>query len=314
MKRLSSFGLITLAIFLVLLLIPPTMVAEPQAPLDIGEFVAFCPFSHRAPDDPIVHPGHAGMSHNHEFFGNLSTVATTTLESLLANGTNCDPLTDRSAYWVPTLYDAAGQIIPVEHGTFYYSVHVADPASLQAFPLGLKIIAGQATAAAPPNPSYFKWSCQGANTSSTTDFVVCAADEKLELLINFPDCWNGVDLDSADHKQHMTYAVNQACPASHPVAVPRLQFKLRYATGGEAGMRLASGPGYTVHADFFNAWDADAFENRMNCLRNLVKCGPEGFEPDTPGNTPQPTNTPASVATPTDAPSGNALYLPMIQQ
>lgn len=250
---------------------------RPKAPVAIGEFVAFCPFSHRAMDDPIVFPGMPGHSHNHDFFANVSTAATTTLESLAAHGSTCDPAVDRSAYWVPTLYAASGQIITVEQATFYYSVNIANPSSLQPYPLGLKMIAGQANATSAPNPAYFKWSCLGAPDASTTDFVVCPQGSKLELLLDFPDCWNGQDLDSADHKSHMAYSVKQACPASHPVAVPALQFKLRYATRGEAGMKLATGAGYTAHGDFFNAWDAAALNNRLNCLRQLVKCGPEGF-------------------------------------
>lgn len=292
MPKLIRFVLPTLALTILLLLLllmpspqvtahpalaPLTLRHRPQAPAEIGEFVAFCPFSHRAMDDPIVFPGMPGHSHNHDFFANVSTAATTTLESLVANGSTCDPAVDRSAYWIPTLYDASDHIITVEQATFYYSVDIANPSSLQPYPPGLKMIAGQANATSVPKPAYFKWSCLGAANSSTTDFVVCPPGSKLELLLDFPDCWNGQDLDSADHKSHMAYSVNQACPASHPVAVPALQFKLRYATRGEAGMRLATGAAYTAHGDFFNAWDAAALNNRLNCLRQLIKCGPEGF-------------------------------------
>src|SRR5688572_33265149 len=45
-------------------------------------FVSGCGFSHRAPDDPIVGPGKPGTSHMHDFFGNRSTDAHSTLESL----------------------------------------------------------------------------------------------------------------------------------------------------------------------------------------------------------------------------------------
>jgi hypothetical protein len=42
-------------------------------------------------------------------------------------------------------------------------------------------------------------------------------------------------------------------------------------------MYLSSGAGYTVHGDFFNAWEQQAMENRTNCLRMLIKCGPQGL-------------------------------------
>lgn len=258
----------------------------------IGEFVAFCPFSHRRADDPIVLPGHAGHSHSHDFLGNVVTDADTTVEDLLAGDTTCDPIGDRSSYWVPTLYAADDAIVPIAHATFYYLVHVADPTTVQPYPLGLKVIAGDARATTPPDPAIFKWSCLGAPDSSTSEIVTCPVGSQLELLVNFPDCWNGQDLDSADHKSHMAYSAAGACPASHPVVVPALQFKLRYATSGEAGMRLASGPGYTAHADFFNAWESAALANRIRCLHELVKCGPEGY--------------------PEEAGASSVLYLPWI--
>ncbi|MCB0112731.1 MAG: DUF1996 domain-containing protein, partial [Caldilineaceae bacterium] len=244
---------------------------------EIGEFVAFCDFSHRAPDDPIVIPGLPGGSHGHEFFGSVVTSAATQLDDLLNADTTCDPVGDRSAYWVPTLLDGDGTPVAFENGTFYYLVHVDNHADVQPYPLGLKVIAGNAAAARPGEAQHIKWSCLGSGVSSTSAIVQCPADSRLELLINFPDCWDGVNLDSADHKSHMAYSAGGACPSTHPVVVPALQFKLRYATRGGEDFTLSSGPGYTAHGDFFNAWEPAALQNRLECLRTLTKCGPEGY-------------------------------------
>ena len=43
-------------------------------------FVTRCTFSHRLADDPIVRPGQPGASHSHDFFGNRTTNANSTLE------------------------------------------------------------------------------------------------------------------------------------------------------------------------------------------------------------------------------------------
>src|SRR5215207_7742183 len=43
-----------------------------------ASFSVRCDFSHRASDDPIVHFGHPGASHSHDFFGNRSTNANST--------------------------------------------------------------------------------------------------------------------------------------------------------------------------------------------------------------------------------------------
>lgn len=112
----------------------------------------------------------------------------------------------------------------------------------------------------------------------------------------------------------MAYSAGGVCPASHPVPVPRLQFKLRYATRGEAGMTLASGPGYTAHGDFFNAWEPAALANRLHCLYNLVKCGPEGFPEVEP--TTEPTAGPTVTLIPTRPVSTPTalIFAPLVQK
>src|SRR3954467_11255045 len=69
-----------------------------------GEFSVACSYDHMLPDDPIVFPGGAGMSHSHDFGGNRTTNAFTTTASLLTGASTCTRSVDRSAYWVPTLY------------------------------------------------------------------------------------------------------------------------------------------------------------------------------------------------------------------
>jgi hypothetical protein len=78
------------------------------------------------------------------------------------------------------------------------------------------------------------------------------------LVIRFPDCWNGEDLDATDHKSHMAYRVRGACPAGYPVRVPRLSLNVHYELPGTTGLTLASGSIYSSHADFFNAWNQAA--------------------------------------------------------
>src|SRR5207249_1731755 len=76
----------------------------------------------------------------------------------------------------------------------------------------------------------------------------------LRLHVNFPNCWDGHSLDSADHMSHMAYSVRGACPASHPVAFPAISLIFRYPITGGSGVTLSSGGQYSAHADFFNAW------------------------------------------------------------
>jgi hypothetical protein len=246
----------------------------------VAEFLADCPFTHRLPDDPIVFPGLAGGSHSHDFFGNVSTNANSTYTSLINAASNCNPAIDLSSYWVPTLY-VDNVAVPPTGVTFYYlGEGVRDDviAQIQPLPVGLEIVAGNSKATG-PNDSIARWSCLHHNESGASkDFLNCPADSMLESYLDFPQCWNGRDLDSADHKSHMAYPVNGACPATHPVAVPKLRQVLRYpVTGDPSRIRLSSGAGYTMHGDFFNAWPAAEMLRRVrDCINPIIKCGHDG--------------------------------------
>jgi len=95
-------------------------VASAQVEEPTGEnFVVKCGFSHRKQVDPIVNFGEPGIPegtgfHMHDFFGNTTTDANSTYDTLLAGGTKCPtpetippgedaPLGDTAAYWIPTV-------------------------------------------------------------------------------------------------------------------------------------------------------------------------------------------------------------------
>ncbi|WP_433720889.1 DUF1996 domain-containing protein [Actinoplanes sp. CA-051413] len=257
---------------------PPTI---PPGAVRVAEFLADCPFSHRLPDDPIVFPNMPGASHMHSFFGSTVTNANSTVNDLFNANSNCNPSIDKSSYWIPTFYNGNTPVEPTT-GIFYYlGEGVRDDliAQTQPLPFGLRIVAGNAKATGPADASNSRWSCLHAGqVGSSHNFVECPAGTMLESYLDFPQCWNGRDLDSPDHKSHMAYPVNAACPASHPVVVPKLRQVMRYpVSGSPANFRLASGNGYSMHGDFFNAWPVDEMARRVNdCIRIIVKCGTNG--------------------------------------
>ncbi len=97
--------------------------------------------------------------------------------------------------------------------------------------------------------------------------------------VRFPACWDGVHLDSADHRSHMAYNLPRPdgswrCPASHPISVPRLRVRLQYPVTDGQGLAFSSGPFYTLHADFLNAWTQRKLHHLVRtCLRADVNCG-----------------------------------------
>jgi hypothetical protein len=253
------------------------LVAMPQAaPVRVAEFVADCPASHRGQDDPIVYPGEPGRSHLHEFFGNETTDAYSTAKSLRRSDTTCKPRADRSAYWVPVLLDGAGEPIDVLEGTFYYVSAHENRRELRLWPPGLRVVAGYDYG--PPGGAA-RWSCKGSGMPSERSIPRCPAGNPLELLLNFPDCWDGERRDAPNHHEHMAYSVAGNCPKSHPVAVPGLRYKLLYDSLGGSDVRLSIGEDEATlaHGDFFDAWRRSALRNRVrDCLVRRIKCGPDG--------------------------------------
>ncbi|MEV0565108.1 DUF1996 domain-containing protein [Dactylosporangium sp. NPDC049742] len=253
----------------------------PPGAVRVAEFLADCPFSHRLPDDPIVFPGLPGASHMHSFFGSTVTNGNSTVNDLANGPSNCNPAVDKSSYWVPTLYQDGVAKEPVITTFYYLGEGVSDAVreQTQPLPFGLRIVAGNAKATAPDATTISRWSCLHHNESGAgKDFINCPADSMLESYLDFPQCWNGRDLDSADHKSHMAYPVNGACPSTHPVPVPKLRQVLRYPVNGDPSrIRLSSGAGFTMHGDFFNAWPQAEMERRVAyCIRLKVKCGANG--------------------------------------
>src|SRR5688572_7983793 len=249
-------------------------------------WIVSCTFSHSLPDDPIVAFRQPGASHLHDFVGARTTDAFSTFTSLRTGGTTCAVPGDKSSYWVPALYEDGVQIVPQSNSgnnVFYYRRIGAPPGTVvQPIPAGLRIIIGNARAMSPQeNPGLgttIVFNCRPAEQGTSplpAPPTQCASDIMV-ISFMFPNCWDGVNLDSADHRSHMSYPVSGRCPASHPVELPRLEAFFRYIVGpGPIGtITLASGPYYTAHQDFFNGWHPNAIQALVtNCINAGIDCG-----------------------------------------
>lgn len=61
--------------------------------------------------------------------------------------------------------------------------------------------------------------CLGNSGPATSELPNRNCPNGLRLQIIFPACWDGVNLDSPDHKSHMAYPDrldNGKCPTTHP--------------------------------------------------------------------------------------------------
>ena len=239
----------------------------------VAQFAVECGFSHAAPDDPIVHPGQPGRSHLHTFFGSTVAHADTTPGDLATGGTTCAQTLDRASYWAPALLDH-GEMVEPTGATAYYRPGVGvDPAGVEPYAFGLKMIGGDQTASEPQPLDVVAWTC-GTGSERRATPPACPEGRPLRLLVSFPDCWDGERLDSPEHVSHTARSVDGDCPASHPVAVPQLLLAVSYpVTGGAHDLSLASGSLLTGHADFFNGWDEDKLATEIaSCINRAVTC------------------------------------------
>lgn len=267
----------------------------PQPSADTaGNFRTFCSFSHLAYDDPIVYQDQPGASHLHMFFGNTTASAFSTYQTLRqTGGSTCEggPL-NRTGYWMPAMLNGASKVIVPDYFEIYYKGN-GDFAGVQPFPNGLRMIAGFDMARTVPAWEQAEWRCiQGNNvTSQTTGRIpTCPAGATVKVSISFPMCWDGVNLDSANHRSHMSFfRINGGwfdpklgCPATHPIHVPEItEHAVFRSDGNTAAWKLASDVmpgmthtgGSTFHADWFGAWDPTAADSWLTrCIRGKLSC------------------------------------------
>ncbi len=239
----------------------------------VGQFVVHCGYSHSGAHDPIVHLGHEGRSHRHDFYGADSVDSHSTAESLLGTGTTCEKPADTAAYWQPTLYDHGAVVEPTGIAAYYRAAPGVDPLDVETMPVGLAMIAGDQTAAEPQDGEATGWVC-GSRTRITDEPPECPASAPLRLMLTFHDCWDGEHLDSADHQSHVAYSDAGRCPASHPVHIPQVTVSVMFPISGPGhDLTLASGNIYSAHGDFLNAWEPDGLLREIEqCIHRDVVC------------------------------------------
>lgn len=241
-----------------------------------AQFLTTCLFSHNLDDDPILHKGRPGESHRHEFFGNISTDASSTFASLVRSESTCSDDGDRSAYWVPALFVDGKRVQPTRADAYYRVAPGIVPSSVKVYPDGFQSIGGNQHATTPPDLQVAAWACGLSPNLSHTPPKDCSKDRPVQLRVTFPSCWDGHTVTSTIDVSHVSYpSAKTGCDSAHPVPLAELTLVVHYPLWGSwTTANLASGNFDTAHADFFEAWQPQRIEDQVTgCINHAVTCG-----------------------------------------
>lgn len=294
---------------------PTEVPPETNSPRTFGELPVPCSFSHLRHDDPISKPGEFGQSPLNVFFGNTLTNANSDYQSLRSDGDGTcfgGPL-NRTAYFMPSMLNAQGKVVLPDFIDVYYR----GTAATQPFPRGLKMLFGHDT----NNTSYvwdirsprYVWSYSGGlgqwwgslnpsnsgptrwetiQPNSYPTWIWGTGYHQMAVRAVSAPCWDGKNLDSADHRSHLAYKVNSGsgvmtCPTSYPVEIPEVTVTVSYRNNGLAdvlGWYLSSdkfggkndAPGTNWYIGMIPAWDDDVMAAWTSFVLNGIRYGAFG--------------------------------------
>ncbi|MFI1028846.1 DUF1996 domain-containing protein [Streptomyces sp. NPDC020951] len=282
---------------------------DPRSGPSRGTFVTSCGVNANGlfnSDNVIVAPGVTnGAHHFHDYIGNQSNNAFASDDDLAKAETSCVDQSDKSTYYWPVLrlqngtqeQDAkspgggiegnAGEIVTAKQVTLTF---VGNPSSkVTEMPRLLRIITGDAKAFVNgPANANASWSCTGFEDRQLKDkYPLCPAGSDVVRTFRFQSCWDGANIDSANHRTHVAFAAaDGTCPAGFE-AVPQLVQRIVYDVdapslqdGGKTTPLFAvdSFPEQlhkpvTDHGDFINVFDEKLMREMVDCINEGRTCG-----------------------------------------
>ncbi|MGW7557597.1 DUF1996 domain-containing protein, partial [Streptomyces rimosus] len=250
---------------------------------------------HNNPDNLIVAPGVSnGAHHMHDYVGNLATNAFSSDRELAGAGTTCGN-GDRSTYYWPVLrlrdngrerdVDAPGGGQDGNVGTILRPAAVSlkfdgnGADKVTAMPPFLRNLTGDAKALTNgPANANASWSCTGfENRQLKNKYPICPRGSNVVRSLAFPNCWDGRNIDSANHRTHVVFPDGNGRCRNGFRAIPRLVQRLTYAVPPDAQYAVDSFPDQlhnpvTDHGDFINVMPQRLMRTAVDCINSGRDC------------------------------------------
>ncbi|TLS42814.1 DUF1996 domain-containing protein [Streptomyces montanus] len=255
-------------------------------------------------DNLIAAPGvDNGAHHTHDYVGNQANDAFASDEDLANGDTSCQNQADKSTYYWPVIrqqdgndeFDAndggggadgnVGTILePAEAEIKFVGNKQSDVVAMPKF---LRIITGDAKSntngVGNENAS---WSCTGFEDRQISDkYPICPEGSQVVRTANFQSCWDGQNIDSANHRDHMSFVQEDGSCKEGFQAIPQLQIRLVYDAqapvieNGQVQNPFAvdSFPEelhkpITDHNDFINVFDEQEMNKVVDCINSGQQC------------------------------------------
>ncbi|MFF3662232.1 DUF1996 domain-containing protein [Streptomyces olivochromogenes] len=257
-------------------------------------------------DNVIVAPGVTnGAHHLHDYVGNQKVNAFSSNQTFLQGGTSCQNKSDLSSYYWPVVRiqngtqdfdqnkDGGGKegnvgkiLTPVSAQIKY----VGSPASkVVAMPQFLRIITGDAkTTTNGLANANAHWSCTGFENKVqlTSQYPICPQGSKVVRTFAFQSCWDGQNIDSANHRTHVAFAdpASGVCGNGFK-AIPQLTMRLTYNIAPPTIQNGVVKNAYAVdgfpeqlhkaatdHDDFISVTTGGLANKIANCLNTGKQC------------------------------------------